>query len=41
MMERFKKMSREDHVRFGVERGFLHPDGTPRLPEGDPCVTPV
>jgi hypothetical protein len=41
MMDRFKKMTRDEHVRFGVERGFLHPDGTPKLPEGDPCVTPV
>jgi hypothetical protein len=41
MMDRFKKMTRDEHVRFGVERGFLHSDGTPKLPEGDPCVTPV
>jgi hypothetical protein len=41
MMERFKRMTRDEHVRFGVERGFLHPDGTPKLPEGDPCVTRV
>lgn len=41
MMERFKKMTREEHIRFGVERGYLNPDGTPKLPEGDPCVTRV
>lgn len=41
MMERFKRMTRDEHVSFGVERGFLHPDGTPKLPEGDPCVTRV
>jgi hypothetical protein len=41
MMQRFKRMTRDDHVRFGVERGFLNPDGTPKLPESDPCVTPV
>lgn len=41
MMERFKKMTRDEHLRFGVERGFLEPDGTPKVPEGDPCVTSV
>lgn len=41
MMTRFRKKTREERIRFGVERGLLNPDGSPRLPEGDPCVTIV
>lgn len=41
MMARFRKKTREERIRFGVERGLLNPDGTPKLPEGDPCVTIV
>lgn len=39
MMTRFRAKSPEEHLRFGVERGLLNADGTPKLPEGDPCVT--
>lgn len=41
MMARFHAMTPEQHLRFGIERGFLDDDGTPRLPVGDPCVTSV
>ena len=41
MMTRFRLKTLEERIRFGVERGLLHPDGTPKLPEGDPCVTIV
>lgn len=41
MMEWFRGMTREEHIRFGIERGMLNADGTPKLPEGDPCVTRV
>jgi hypothetical protein len=41
MMERFSRMTREEHIRFGVERGVLNPDGTPKPLKGDPCVTLV
>jgi hypothetical protein len=41
MMKRFKRMTRDEHIRFGIERGFLNSDGTPKTPEGDPCVTRV
>ncbi|MEM9453778.1 MAG: hypothetical protein AAGF11_06335 [Myxococcota bacterium] len=41
MMEWFRGMTREEHIRFGIERGVRNPDGTPKLPEGDPCVTRV
>jgi hypothetical protein len=30
-----------ESFRFGVERGLLNPDGSPKLPESDPCVTIV
>jgi hypothetical protein len=39
MMQRFKNTPREELIRFGVERGVLNPDGTPKPIEGDPCVT--
>ena len=41
MMALFPAKTPEERLRFGVERGLLNPDGTPRLPEGDPCVTIV
>lgn len=41
MMALFRAMTPEDRLRFGVERGLLNADGTPKLPEGDPCVTIV
>jgi hypothetical protein len=41
MMVRFRAMTREQRLRWGVDRGLLNPDGTPKLPEGDPCVTIV
>lgn len=41
MMKRLHGMTREERIRWGVERGLLHEDGSPKLPEGDPCVTPV
>lgn len=41
MMARFRAMTREERLRFGIEHGLLNPDGTPKLPDGDPCVTIV
>lgn len=41
MMARLRKMTPEDLLRWQIERGYMNPDGTPRLPEGDPCVTLV
>jgi len=41
MMARFRAMTPQERLRFGIERGLLNPDGTPKLPEGDPCVTIV
>ncbi len=39
MMAYFAAMTREERVRWDIEHGLLNADGTPRLPEGDPCVT--
>lgn len=41
MMSYFRAMSREERLRWDVEHGLRNVDGTPRLPEGDPCVTIV
>jgi hypothetical protein len=41
MMARFESMTDEEHLQFGIEHGYLHPDGSLILPEGDPCVTPL
>jgi hypothetical protein len=41
MMAWFKGMSREEHLKFEIEAGLRNPDGTFKLPEGDPCVTRV
>lgn len=41
MMSRFRAMSREEYVRDGIARGVLNPDGTPKEPEGLPCVSRV
>ncbi len=41
MMARFDAMTQEEWLRWHVEHGVLNPDGTPKLPEGDPCVTIV
>jgi hypothetical protein len=41
MMARFRAMTAAERLRWGVERGFLNLDGTPKLPEGEPCVTIV
>jgi len=39
MMRRLRQMSDAQYLEFGVQAGFLEPDGSPKLPEGDPCVT--
>jgi hypothetical protein len=39
MMAWFRAMTPEERLRFGVENGLLNPDGTHRIPEGDPCVS--
>ncbi len=41
MMARFRTMTREEQLRFWIEKGLMNPDGTWRLPDGDPCVTRV
>ena len=41
IMARLRERTPEEHLRFGVEHGLLNPDGTWRLPDGDPCVTRV
>jgi hypothetical protein len=41
MMARFESMTDEEHLQFGVENGYLRPDGSLIFPEGDPCVTRV
>ncbi|MBC8069010.1 MAG: hypothetical protein IAG13_11810 [Deltaproteobacteria bacterium] len=41
VMARLRSMTDEEYLRWGLERGFLHPDGTLRHPEGDPCVTMI
>lgn len=41
MMARFRNMTAQERLRWDVEHGFANPDGTPKLPEGDPCVTIV
>lgn len=41
MMALFRAMSPEERLRWEVEQGLRNPDGTPKLPEGDPCVTIV
>lgn len=39
MMERFRSMSREEHIQFGIEHCYLNADGTPKVPDGAPYVT--
>jgi hypothetical protein len=41
MMAIFRAMTPEERLRWDVEQGLRNPDGTPKLPEGDPCVTIV
>jgi len=41
MMARFESMTDEEHLQFDIEHGYLRPDGSLILPEGDPCVTRV
>lgn len=41
MMAYFAAMTREECMSWEIERGLLNADGTPKLPEGDPCVTIV
>lgn len=36
MMAYFDAMPQEEWLRCQVEHGILNPDGTPKLPEGDP-----
>lgn len=39
MMAQLCAETPEERLRWGIERGVLNPDGTWKLPEGDPCVT--
>jgi len=39
MMTVLDQMDDAEYIAFGHEAGFLNPDGSPTLPEGDPCVT--
>jgi hypothetical protein len=41
MMTWFKGMTLEEHLQFEIAAGLRNPDGTFKLPEGDPCVTRV
>lgn len=41
MMSRFRAMSKEEYVRDGIARGVLNADGSPKEPEGLPCVSRV
>lgn len=41
MMARFRARTLEQHIRWEIEHGFMNPDGSVKLPEGDPCVTRV
>jgi Arc/MetJ-type ribon-helix-helix transcriptional regulator len=41
MMARLRVETPEERLRFDVEHGLRNPDGTWKLPEGDPCVTIV
>jgi hypothetical protein len=41
MMAHFRAQTIEERIRWNIDRGFMNPDGSWRLPEGDPCVTRV
>lgn len=41
MMARLESETDEEYLQFGVEHGYLRPDGSLILPEGDPCVTRI
>jgi len=41
MMARLASETDEEYLQFGIEHGYLRPDGSLILPEGDPCVTRV
>ena len=41
MMSRLEGMSDDEYLALGIRAGFLNADGTPKLPDGDPCVTAV
>lgn len=38
-MAELQRIDDAQYVAFGIEAGFLNADGSPKLPEGDPCVT--
>lgn len=41
MMARLESETDEEYLQFGIDHGYLRPDGSLVLPEGDPCVTRV
>jgi hypothetical protein len=41
MMSTLRQMGDAEYRAFGIKAGFLNADGSPKLPEGDPCVTAV
>lgn len=41
MMARFRAQTLAERIRWSIEHGFMNPDGSVKLPEGDPCVTRV
>lgn len=36
-----EQLTDAEYLDFGVRAGLMNPDGTPKPPEGDPCVTRV
>lgn len=40
MMKAIRSMNDEEYLAFGVRAGYLNADGSPKVPEGEPCVTP-
>lgn len=41
MMAKLRRMDNAEYTAYGIRVGFLNEDGSPKLPEGDPCVTSI
>jgi hypothetical protein len=39
LMASLRAMTDAEYREFGVAAGYLNADGSPKLPEGEPCIT--
>ena len=39
LMAALRAMTDAEYPAFGVAAGYLNADGSPKLPEGEPCIT--